>query len=301
MIDKKDLYTWCAIPASELENNKGLKVRFRLVESSADMGHLMAREFIDEIKKANSENQIFRAIVPCGPKCWYEPFAAIVNAEKVSLNNVIIFHMDECLDWQGNLLAKNDPHNFQTFMEKYFYDPIDEKLAVKPENRLFLNSETMHTIKKKIYENPIDFTLGGWGQDGHVAYNQTRRNPFSLLSLEELRNASIRIQDNNIDTVIALGQRSIGAAYQFVPPMSITLGIKECLSAKKVRVFSDTGSWKQTALRVALFSEPDCEYPMTLLQEHPDAIITASKETANHPISLHPEWEFKGINEKDSI
>jgi glucosamine-6-phosphate deaminase len=186
-------------------------------------------------------------------------------------------------------------------MEKYFYAPIDDSLAVKPENRFFLNPETMHVIKDKIVKYPIDYTLGGWGQDGHVAYNQTRRHPFSMLSIDDLRNASIRIQDNNIDTIITLGHRSFGAAYQFVPPMSITLGTKECLSAKKIRVFSDTGSWKQTALRVALFSEPDAEYPMTLLSEHPDAIITATRDTATHPVSLHPEWEFKGINEKASL
>ena len=52
------------------------------------------------------------------------------------------------------------------------------------------------------------------------------------------------------------------------------------MSAKKVRIFSDTGAWKATALRVALFSEPTPEYPMTLLQRHKDAIITATVDTA---------------------
>jgi glucosamine-6-phosphate deaminase len=102
----------------------------------------------------------------------------------------------------------------------------------------------------------------------------------------------MRIQENNLDTVLALAHRTFGAAYQFVPPMSVTLGVRECLSAKRVRVFSDTGAWKQTALRVALFSEPTPEYPMTLLQRHPDALITATLETARHPISEHPEWEL---------
>ena len=142
----------------------------------------------------------------------------------------------------------------------------------------------------------MDYTLGGWGQDGHIAYNQSRRHPFSHITIEELKESGIRIQENNLDTIITLGQRSYGAAYQFVPPMSITLGIRECLSAKKVRLYSDTGSWKQTALRVALFSEKDSEYPMTLLQDHEDAIITATYETANHPISRHPEWKFSGVN-----
>ena len=48
-------------------------------------------------------------------------------------------------------------------------------------------------------------------------------------------------------------------------------------------MYSDTGSWKQTALRVALFSEPTPEYPMTLLQRHPDAIITATVEIREPP------------------
>ena len=97
---------------------------------------------------------------------------------------------------------------------------------------------------------------------------------------------------NNIDTIITLAQRSFGVAYQFVPPMSVTLGVKECLSAKKVRLFSDTGTWKQTALRVALFGPVTPEYPLTLLQEHQDALLTATVETARHPIGEHPEWDL---------
>ena len=181
-------------------------------------------------------------------------------------------------------------------MLREFYGPIAPDLNIPEANRNFLTPQNMYEIKEKIAEEPVDYTLGGWGQDGHIAYNQSRRHPFSHLTIEELKESSIRIQENNLDTIITLGRRSYGAAYQFVPPMSITLGIRECLSAKKIRLYSDTGSWKQTALRVALFSEKDSEYPMTLLQEHGDAIITATYETANHPISRHPEWKFAGVN-----
>lgn len=209
---------------------------------------------------------------------------------------MVVFHMDECLDWQGKLLPKNHPYNFRTFMEQYFYGGIDAALAVPMANRFFPEPANMERIKEKIAEAPVDITLGGWGQDGHIAYNQTRRNAFSEITIDELRQSELRVQDNNPDTIIALAQRSFGAAYQFVPPMSITLGLKECLSAKKVRLFSDTGAWKQTALRVALFSAPTVLYPITLLQSHPDAIITATHETASHPIADHPEWEFEGVN-----
>lgn len=296
MIDKKQLYKWCSIKAEDLAGRKDLKTNFRMVQTSQEMGELMARDFIDEIKKANKENRPCRAIVPCGPKSWYAPYVRMVNEGRVSLKNLYVFHMDECLDWEGQLLARNDPYNFRTFMEKNFYGGIDKELEVPLEQRFFLNPESMEYIRRKIHEAPIDITLGGWGQDGHIAYNQSRRSPYSRISAEELKNSSIRIQDNNQDTILALAHRTFGAAYQFVPPMSITLGISECLSAKKIRVYSDTGAWKQTALRVALFSEIDAEYPLTLLQEHPDAIITSTYETARHPISENPEWEFKGVN-----
>lgn len=50
-----------------------------MVESSQEMGELMAREFADDIKQAVMQGRHYRAIVPCGPKCWYAPFAQIIN------------------------------------------------------------------------------------------------------------------------------------------------------------------------------------------------------------------------------
>jgi len=292
MINKKDLYKWCSVKAEDLLTHPSRKVPLRMVKDSAEMGELMAREFIDEIKTAHAANRPFRAIVPCGPKAWYEPFTRIVNEENISLKHVAVFHMDECLDWQGQELPENDPYNFKTFMLKHFYGGIKPSLEIPKENRHFPTPNNIPQLAKKMAEAPIDYTLGGWGQDGHVAYNQARRHPFSHITLEDVRQSTIRIQENNIDTILTLGHRTYGGAYQFVPPMSVTLGVKECMSAKKVRVYSDTGAWKQTALRVALFSAPDAEYPITLLQEHPDAIITATHETATHPISQNPDWDL---------
>ena len=291
-ITPQELYTWCKVPFAQLENHPQLKIPFRLCRDSDEMGALMAREMVDEIQNHNQRQEATRAIIPCGPACWYKPFTDLVTREKVSLKKLAVFHMDECLDWQGRELPRGHPYSFRGFMEKFFYAPVEPDLAVPLENRNWLTAKNIEEIKAKIWAAPIDITYGGWGQDGHIAYNQARRHPYSPLTIDEVRNSTIRIQENNWDTILALAQRTLGAAYQFVPPMSVTLGMRECLSASKVRVFSDTGSWKQTALRVALFSEPVPEYPMTLLQRHPDALVTATRETARHPISEHPEWEL---------
>jgi glucosamine-6-phosphate deaminase len=292
MFTKRDLYDWCKIPYTELETHPARKTPFRLCADSAAMGQLMARELADEIQAHNVRGEITRAIIPCGPSCWYQPFAELVNRERVSLRNLVVFHMDECLDWQARELPRKHPYNFRGFMEEHFYGPIIPELAVPPENRVWLNPQNIEEVRRRIESAPLDITYGGWGQDGHIAYNQARRHPYSPATIEDVRGSTIRIQENNWDTILALAQRTLGAAYQFVPPMSVTLGVKECLSAKKVRLFSDTGAWKQTALRVALFGPLTPEYPITLLQEHSDALITATIPTATHPISEHPEWEL---------
>ncbi|HUV13038.1 MAG TPA: hypothetical protein VMY18_05290 [Acidobacteriota bacterium] len=292
MVDAKQLYEWCKVPADQLSAHPNRKVPFRMVKDSEEMGRLMASEFIDLIQENNERGLPTRAIVPCGPSCWYAPWVRMVNDSAVSLAQLTVFHMDECLDWQGRLLPKNHPYNFRTFMEANFYKGIPIERNVPEEQRFWPAPDSISSVLAALAEAPVDITIGGWGQDGHIAYNQARRHPFSQVSIEDIENSSMRVQENNVDTILALANRTFGAAYQFVPPMSVTLGVRECLSARSVRVYSDTGAWKQTALRVALFSDPTPEYPLTLLQKHPDTLITATRETSRHPISENPAWEL---------
>lgn len=292
MISKKALYDWCKIPAAELVGHPKLRIPFRVCDDSEEMGQIMARELVEIIESNNLRGKPTRAIIPCGPSCWYKPFTNLVNQRRVNLSSFVVFHMDECLDWQGQVLPRNHPYCFRGFMEQHFYNPVRKELSVPLENRFWLEPGTIEVVREAISSAPVDICYGGWGQDGHVAYNQSRRHPYHSITAAELRDSTIRIQENNYDTLIALANRTFGSAYQFVPPMSVTLGMKEVFSAKKIRLFSDTGAWKQTALRVALFSPVDVEYPLTLLQEHDDVLLTATLETAAHPISEHPEWDL---------
>ena len=196
--------------------------------------------------------------------------------------------MDECLDWQGRELPRRIPTASAASCRSI---STTRCIPTWPCPKPTGTGSTLHVDEvREPSSGPVHLTYGGWGQDGHIAYNQARRNPFarSRGDVSSRPSGSRR----TTDTIIALAQRTFGAACQFVPPLSITLGLKECLSARTVRLFSDTGAWKQTALRVGLFSPPTAEYPLTLLQEHPDALLTATEETARHPLSLHPEWEL---------
>lgn len=79
-VSKADLYRWCKIPAGELPGHPDLRVKFRVVRDSAEVGQLMARELVAEIEAHNQQGLPTRAIISCGPSCWYAPFAALVNS-----------------------------------------------------------------------------------------------------------------------------------------------------------------------------------------------------------------------------
>src|SRR5262249_18973112 len=186
-----DLYEWCRIPAQELAGHPGLRVPFRLVADAREMGEAMAHELVALVEANNARGLPTRAIVPCGPSSWYAPWTSVVNARQVSLARLTVFHMDECLDWQGRPLPAGHPYNFRTFMERHFYGGIAAALNVPEAQRFWLTPETIPAVRDAIAGGSIDITLGGWGQDGHVAYNQARRHPFHHATLEDVASSTI--------------------------------------------------------------------------------------------------------------
>ena len=67
--------------------------------------------------------------------------------------------------------------------------------------------------------------------------------------------------------------------------MAITLGMQDLLSARRIRLLSETGAWKQTVIRILLFGPATAEYPVTLVQGHPDVMVVVDRATATHPFS----------------
>ena len=98
MVTREQLKQWCSLRPHELVDHPELRTPFRLVEDSAAMGELMARELVEFIQAHNRAGKETRLIIPCGPACWYAPYTRRVNEERVDLAGVTVFHMDECLD-----------------------------------------------------------------------------------------------------------------------------------------------------------------------------------------------------------
>ncbi len=285
MIDPRQLFEWCRIPVEELENHPAARVPIKILGTPDEVHRWVARDMADEVKSNNAAGRPTRWILPCGPTKQYPYFADIVNGERIDLRNVHVFHMDDCLDWEGRHLPLEHPFSYQGWMRRHFYGPIDPDLNVPESQRHFPSIYDLDGISEAIQAvGGIDTTYGGVGYRGHIAYNEPPRSPWYTVTQDAFRNSKTRVLTLNDDTLIAVSQRNVGGLSHFVPPMAITLGMRDLLSAKRIRLISDTGPWKRTVTRVLLFGPITTEYPVTFVQPHPDALLVVDRNTVIPPL-----------------
>lgn len=283
-VDTSQLQNWLRIPVEELENHPEAKVKLSILPTPADVHLWVAEDMLAEVAANNAAGQPTRWILPCGPTGQYPVFCDLVNQRKVSLNNLHVFHMDDFLDWQGRPLPIDNPFSFEGQMQRIFYDRIDPALTVPREQRHFPSVYAIDEISAAIQRaGGIDTTYAGIGYRGHLAFNEAPRSPWYTVTADEFKASKTRILHLNEDTLIAASQRAMGGSTHLVPPMAITLGMQDLLSAKRIRVFTETGNWKQAVVRVLLFSPVTTEYPVTFIQEHSDALLVVDSASASYP------------------
>jgi glucosamine-6-phosphate deaminase len=280
----QQLFEWCKIPAQELTNHPKAKVPIRILPTPADVHREIAETMLEEVKANNAAGKPTRWILPCGPRGQYPTFIDTVNRERISLANVHAFHMDDHLDWQGRHLPLEHPYSYEGWMTRNFYGKVDPELNIPLAQRHFPSVYAIDAISEAIYKvGGVDSVFGGIGYRGHIAFNEPPRSPWYKIGKEEFRNATTRILHLNDDTLIALSHRGAGGCSDVVPPLVITVGMKEILSAARIRLYSETGAWKQAVIRMLLFGDVSPDIPATYVQEHPDATVTVDAATAACP------------------
>jgi glucosamine-6-phosphate deaminase len=292
-ISKEELLNWCSIPYQELENNSDLKTKLVIEKDRGTMMRTIGNIMTEEVIEHNKAGIITKWVLPAGPCDEYDTFIERVNRERISLKNLWIFHMDEFLDWEGRPYPVGDTYeSLKGTMLSCFYGRIDPELTVPEEQRIWPDIHNLDYPDEMCDKlGGIDTVYAGIGCKGLVAFNEVPRRYTEHISLEQYAKSKTRIVDINEDTVVALSERSFGGNYDRVPPRSITVGFHIILSAKRAIYMIATGNWKQTAVRVALFSEPTLEYPVTLLPKFiPDITLFCNVDTADHPMS----HEIKG-------
>jgi glucosamine-6-phosphate deaminase len=281
-LDPRRLDEWLAVPPEELAERS--PVPFLLLDSREALHERFADDIYRELEGSRGAGAEVSLIVPLGPTGQYPILARRINDAGLALDHVTFFGMDEWLDWQGRPLPLEHPFSLEGAFRREFIALIEPRLRPRPENVIFPSPLALDRPAEEIARRgQVAATYGGVGVQGHIAFHEPPTSRWTSVTVEQLRDSRTRVVPLAVDTIIAHAQRRVGGNTFAVPPLAVTLGMRELLSARRLRLYLDTGSWKQTILRILLFSEPDVDYPATLARDHPDLLVVADAATAACP------------------
>jgi len=261
------------------------KVRLEILPDLPALFQHFARSIADEITENNRLGKPTRLILPVGPLGQFPILAEISNRERISWKNVFTFNMDEYCDWQGRAVPASHPLSFRGFIQQTLFDCLDAEIRIPEDHIHFPNPLHLDWISERIQAvGGIDTCYGGVGYHGHVAFNEAPISRWFKLSPDEFRNSLTRVLPLEPETIVMNSIRSTGGNPAAMPPMAVTLGMKDIFNAGRIRLYCQGGSWQRTVLRIAVMGDEMVEYPVTLLQKHPDIAIFTDEDTAVPPI-----------------
>ena len=272
------MHGYYSYDAEQLTQNA--KIRTVCMDSSEQVFRAMAREMADEIIARNKAGRKTVFILPVGPVGQYPFFVEMVNSERISLKDCWFFNMDEYLTDEKTWMDKECFLSFRGFMERNVYSRIDATLVNPVSQRFFPDPENPSLITEKLKElGGADVCFGGIGINGHVAFNE----PQAELSPSEFAGLTTRVIRISDETKTANAIGDLGGAIEDMPRYAVTIGMKEILSARKIRlgVFR---TWHRAVVRRAACGEITSEFPVTLIQNHPDAVIYVNDVAAERAV-----------------
>jgi glucosamine-6-phosphate deaminase len=262
------------------------RIPFRLLPDISAVMDDFARSIADVIRTQNERGEPARLILPVGPVKQFPLLAEITNRERISWRNVFTFNMDEFLDWQGRSIPVEHPLSFEGFMRRELFARIDPELRVPNEQCYFPHPFRIDEISEKIREvGGIDCCFGGIGYHGHVAFNEPPLSRWHNVTVEEFRESLTRVITLGDDSIVVQSIHSAGGDSSAIPPMAVTLGMKDILASRKIRLYCAAGERHRAIFRTAVAGDVSVDYPVTLVQGHPDAEVITDEATAQ-PIEV---------------
>ncbi len=258
------------IPAQDL--GKNAKIPVLPLGDSGEIFYELALEMVNTIQDHNARGEKTVFICPVGPVGQYPIFVRLVNRDRVSLKHCWFINMDEYLNDDGTYIDKSSPLSFRGFMERTVYTKVDADLLMPPEQRVFPDPADPGKVDRLIEElGGVDIAFGGIGINGHLAFNEAQPE----LTPEQFAALGTRVLTLTPETKTANAIGDRGGAIAAMPNKAVTIGIRQILSARKIRlgVFRD---WHRGVVRQAAYGEVSAAFPVTLLQNHPDARIYAN-------------------------
>ncbi len=270
------------IPPEKL--GEGSNIRLSVCEHEVDMYWKVAIEVLEVIAENNRKGEPTVMIVPYGPIGPYARMAELVNKYRISLKNCVFINMDEYLNEDGTYIDYDHPLSFRGGMDRTFYSKVDDELNVLPENRIFPDPQNTGRILEIIEQyGKLDMAFGGVGINGHYAFNEPPEADENVTP-EEFAARPTRALKIARETRTINAFMNTGANIEAIPANCVTVGMKEIMMAKKIRMCMPR-DWNAAALRKVLHGGVTASVPCSLFQNHPDALLYAARVATACPVA----------------
>lgn len=254
----------------------GTPVRVEIVGDMEDVARHFARALFDEIAgKAD-----VTMVLPVGPVDQFPVLAEMVNRSRLDCREAAIINMDEYLA-EDEWVPLGHPLSFRGYMNRKFYDLLDPALAPLAENRIFPDPKDLSAVQRVIdARGGLDVCYGGIGINGHVAFNEPPE-PGEPDDVDEFATRPTRVVSLTRET-ITINSNTVGGELSIIPRRAVTVGMKEILSAGRLRLYCNR-PWQSAVIRRVLHGPLSATCPASLLRTHSDASVTLARYVAEVP------------------
>ena len=269
------------IPPERL--GEGTSIRVEILDTEDDLYHDMAHEMADLIRANNAAGKTTTMIVPVGPVGQYRRLTRLCNRERLSCRDVVFVNMDEYLTDDKQWIDRDHPLSFRGFMDREFYERLDEDLRPPEANRVFPDPNDPEAVPRRIEATGgVDLCQAGIGIVGHLAFNEPPE-PDEPADADEFPQRPTRALRLTRETR-AINSVTAGKGWiEGVPEWAATVGMKEILASRKLHMYCNR-EWQPAVVRKTLHGPITPRWPASFCQTHPNCVLTMTCLVAQSPV-----------------
>jgi len=266
---------YLSVKPEELGCDTGVKVQ--VVGDTENVARHFAKTVFDEI----TQKPDVTVILPVGPVDQFPILAEMINADRLDCRNVTIINMDEYLTDEDEWVPAEHPLSFRSYMDRMFYNRVEQALAPRPENRIFPDPTRPEAVQQTMDDRGgVDTCYGDIGINGHVAFNEPPESDEPANNAEfasrPTRVLSLSRETRTINSNTAGGELSI------IPTRAVTVGMSEILAARRLRLYANR-PWQSAVIRRVLHGPRTARCPASVLRTHEDIGVVLADYVAAAP------------------
>lgn len=242
-------------------------LKIKIYDSRTAMGKAAAEYTIEAIKKLLETKKEISIVFSAAPS-QNELLQGLLESQEVDFSRIHAFHMDEYME-----LSPDASQMFKNFLDRHIF-----KLApFKSINYIYNGSDSKETCRRYavlLAEKPLDISLLGIGENGHIAFNDPHVADFNdpeVIKVVDLDQAcrEQQVHDGLFET------------YEKVPEKAITLTIPTLMNAEYVICTVPTER-KAEAVTTTVRGEIKETCPASIMRLHNKAVLFVDSDSGKN-------------------